>query len=143
MGVAQLVELWLVVPVVVGSSPIAHPNEKVLMKFSLKKKNKTESSLDITVSSEDIEKKVSSKLSSTQKSAKIKGFRKGKAPMNIVSKMYGPEIRQDVIYDSVTSLFYSQVQDKGLKPVGRPNLLPQNIEEGKDIKFRATFETYT
>ena len=112
------------------------------MKFSLKKKNKTESSLDITVSSEDIEKKVSSKLSSTQKSAKIKGFRKGKAPMNIVSKMYGPEIRQDVIYDSVISLFYSQVQDKGLKPVGRPNLLPQNIEEGKDIKFRATFETY-
>ena len=78
----------------------------------------------------------------TQKSAKIKGFRKGKAPLNIVSKMYGPEIRQDVIYDSVISLFYSQVQEKGLKPVGRPNLLPQNIEEGKDIKFRATFETY-
>tara|TARA_B100001123_G_scaffold416975_1_gene519226 strand:+ start:1864 stop:1995 length:132 start_codon:yes stop_codon:yes gene_type:complete len=27
VGVAQLVELWLVVPVVVGSSPIAHPNK--------------------------------------------------------------------------------------------------------------------
>ena len=27
VGVAQLVERWLVVPVVVGSIPIAHPNE--------------------------------------------------------------------------------------------------------------------
>ena len=44
--------------------------------------------------------------------------------------------------DSAISFFYDKVKQKGLKPVGRPNLIPQRIEEGKDVKFKATFATY-
>ena len=112
------------------------------MKFSIGNKSSNETSLDITIPSEEIENKVASKISSTQKTVKIKGFRKGKAPLNVVTKFYGPEIRQDVIYDSAISFFYDKVKQKGLKPVGRPNLIPQRIEEGKDVKFKATFATY-
>tara|TARA_B100000686_G_scaffold338587_1_gene411322 strand:+ start:551 stop:1852 length:1302 start_codon:yes stop_codon:yes gene_type:complete len=112
------------------------------MKFSIGNKSSNETSLDITIPSEEIENKVASKISSTQKTVKIKGFRKGKAPLNVVTKFYGPEIRQDVIYDSAISFFYDKVKQKGLKPVGRPNLVPQRIEEGKDVKFKATFATY-
>ncbi len=112
------------------------------MKFSIGNKDSNETSLDITIPSEEIENKVASKISSTQKTVKIKGFRKGKAPINVVTKFYGPEIRQDVIYDSAISFFYTKVKEKGLKPVGRPNLVPQKIEEGKDVKFKATFSTY-
>ena len=112
------------------------------MKFSLGNKSSNETSLNITIPAEEIENKVASKISSTQKTAKIKGFRKGKAPLNVVTKFYGPEIRQDVIYDLAISLFYAKVKEKGLKPVGRPNLVPERIEEGKDGKFKATFATY-
>ena len=112
------------------------------MKFSLRKKDDIEQSLDITIKAEEIETKVSSKLNSVQKSAKIKGFRKGKAPLDLVTKIYEPEIRQDVINEVVVRKFYDQVEEKGLKLVGKPNLTPERVEKNKDLKFKANFETY-
>ena len=112
------------------------------MKFSFGNKSNIEQSLDIVIPSEEIEEKVSAKLLNVQKESKIKGFRKGKAPLDVVTKMYGPEIRQDVVYDSVSNKFQHLVEDKDLKIVSRPNLIPESMEKNKDIKFKATFEVY-
>ena len=112
------------------------------MKFSFGAKDEIEKSLDISIASKDIEEIVSSKLKEAQKSAKVKGFRKGKAPFDVIAKMYGPEIRQDVVYDAVAKEFYALVEKKGLKPVGRPNLIPEKMKENEDVKFKATFEVY-
>ena len=112
------------------------------MKFSFSKNSNIQQSIDIIVGNNDIEKKVTSKLTSTQKSAKIKGFRKGRAPMDIIKRIYGEGIRQEIIFDAVKDSFYKQIDDKGIKVVGRPNLSPERIEIGKDVKFKATFEVY-
>ena len=112
------------------------------MRFSFGKKSEIEQSLTISVVADDIEKQVKSKLNSAQKTAKIKGFRKGKAPLDVVKKMYEPEIRQDVINDSVIKKFYELVEQQNLKLVGQPNLTPERLEIGKDILFKATFEVY-
>ena len=112
------------------------------MRFSFGNKNEVEQSLTISVAANDIEKQVKSKLNTAQKTAKIKGFRKGKAPLDVVKKMYEPEIRQDVINDSVIKKFYELVEKQNLKPVGRPNLIPERIEIEKDVIFKATFEVY-
>ena len=112
------------------------------MKFSFGNKNNVEQNITISIPAEDIQKQVKTKLNSAQRSAKIKGFRKGKAPIDVVKKMYEPEIRQDVINDSVITKFYELVEEKNFKPVGRPNLVPERMEMEKDIIFKATFETY-
>ena len=112
------------------------------MRFSFGNKSKIEQSLTISIVADDIEKQIKSKLNSAQKTAKIKGFRKGKAPLDVVKKMYEPEIRQDVINDSVIKKFYELVEQQNLKPVGQPNLTPERLEIGKDIIFKATFEVY-
>ena len=112
------------------------------MKFSFGNKNDVEQSITISIPADDIQKQVKTKLNTAQRSAKIKGFRKGKAPIDVVKKMYEPEIRQDVINDSVIKKFYELVEEKNFKPVGRPNLVPERIEIEKDIIFKATFEVY-
>ena len=112
------------------------------MKFSFGNKNDIEQSITISIPADDIQKQVKTKLNTAQRSAKIKGFRKGKAPIDVVKKMYEPEIRQDVINDSVIKKFYELVEEKNFKPVGRPNLVPERIEMEKDIIFKATFEVY-
>ena len=38
-------------------------------------------------------------LMASEKDSKLKGFRKGKDPMDVVTNIYGPEIRQEVIFD--------------------------------------------
>tara|TARA_B100001057_G_C22788062_1_gene926429 strand:- start:317 stop:1624 length:1308 start_codon:yes stop_codon:yes gene_type:complete len=112
------------------------------MKFSFKSKTEINQSLNIIVPSSDIETQVLSKLKVAQKDAKLKGFRKGKAPLDVVTSVYGPEIRQDVIWDLATKSFSKLAEEKKLKIVSRPNLLPEVLEEGKDAKFKATFEVY-
>ena len=112
------------------------------MKFSFGNKNDVEQSITISIPADDIQKQVKTKLNSAQRSAKIKGFRKGKAPIDVVKKMYEPEIRQDVINDAVIKKFYELVEEKNFKPVGRPNLIPERMEIEKDVIFKATFEVY-
>ena len=112
------------------------------MKFSFKTKADINQSLDILVPNKDIEEQVLTKLKAAQKDSKLKGFRKGKAPMDVVTSIYGPEIRQDVLWDLASKTFSKLAQEKDLKIVSRPNLIPEKIEEGKDAKFKATFEVY-
>ena len=112
------------------------------MKFSLGKNHDIEQSLNITIPADEIETKVILELNKARKSSKIKGFRKGKAPLEVVRKMYETEIRLDVINNAMVKKFYDQVEKKGLKLIGRPNLSPESLEKNKDIKFKATFETY-
>lgn len=112
------------------------------MKFSFGNKNDVEQSITISIPADDIQKQVKTKLNSAQRSAKIKGFRKGKAPIDVVKKMYEPEIRQDVINDAVIKKFYELVEEKNFKLVGRPNLVPERMEMEKDVIFKATFEVY-
>ena len=109
------------------------------MKF-FKSKTDINQSLDITVSNSEIEDQVLSKLKKVQKDSKLKGFRKGKAPIEVVSNIYGPEIRQEVIWDLASQQFSKLAQEKDLKIVSRPNLIPKQLEEGKDAKFVADFE---
>ena len=112
------------------------------MKFSFKSKAEINQSLNIVVPNKDIEDQVSTKLKAAQKDSKLKGFRKGKAPMDVVSSIYGPEIRQEVIWDLASKTFSKLAQEKDLKIVSRPNLIPETLDEGKDAKFKATFEVY-
>jgi trigger factor len=112
------------------------------MKFSFKSKVDINQSLPIVVLNKDIEEQVLIKLKKAQKESKLKGFRKGKAPMDVVEGIYGPEIRQDVLWDLASKSFAKLAEEKDLKIVSRPNLIPEQIEVGKDAKFKATFEVY-
>ena len=112
------------------------------MKFSFNRKAEINQSLDIVVPNKEVEKLVAEKLKIAQKDSKLKGFRKGKAPLDVVTNIYGPEIRQEVIFDLATKSFHKQAEDQDLRIVSRPNLIPEKIEEGKDVKFKATFEVY-
>ena len=112
------------------------------MKFSFKSKVDINQSLPIVVLNKDIEEQVLIKLKKAQKESKLKGFRKGKAPLDVVEGIYGPEIRQDVLWDLASKSFAKLAEEKDLKIVSRPNLIPEQIEAGKDARFKATFEIY-
>jgi len=112
------------------------------MKFSFNSKSDINQSLNIVIPNAEVEKDVAERLKKAQKDSKLKGFRKGKAPLDVVTNIYGPEIRQEVVYDLVTKSFYKQAEEKGLKIVSRPNLIPEKMDVGQDVKFKATFEIY-
>ena len=71
-----------------------------------------------------------------RKSINIPGFRKGKAPRQVVEAMYGPEI----LYDDAINLLFpdayeAAVAENDLHPVAQPEFFPEQIQKGEDLKF--------
>lgn len=73
--------------------------------------------------------------------AKVPGFRPGKIPMSVVRNRFGKEIEEEVISRVLGESFRAAVREKGVEPVGEPQL--EHIDpyiEGAPMKFKARFE---
>ena len=69
----------------------------------------------------------------------IPGFRKGKAPMNIVEKYYGAEIFYEDAFNDVFSEVYPEaIKENNLEVMTKPDVDIKQMEKGKDLEFTAT-----
>ncbi len=96
----------------------------------------------ITISNQVIEDAVKSELVNVAKTVRVDGFRKGKVPMNIVTRRYGASVRQDVLGDLMQRNFVDAVINEKINPAGAPNYVPDEYKMGQDFTFSAEFEVY-
>ena len=70
----------------------------------------------------------------------LKGFRKGKAPMEIIKKLYGEAIEHDSL-DTVASEFYRiAMTERNILPVGTPALTDMDFRRGEHFRFKIKYE---
>jgi trigger factor len=82
------------------------------------------------------------RLQKATKTVSIKGFRKGKVPLNVVKQQYGKAVRQEVMGEVVNSSFYDAIKQEDLKPVGQPKIEGIVDNDGQDLEYTATLEVY-
>lgn len=75
-----------------------------------------------------------------QKSATIKGFRKGKAPLDALRKLYADRVKQDVLERLVSEGYQSALSEHEMVPVSQPNIQFDQIEESQAFSFTMEFE---
>ena len=75
------------------------------MNIRLEKLNDLESSVIIELSKTDFQEKVDVQIKKIQKTASIRGFRPGKAPMGMIQKMYGKTVLADEIQQIASQKF--------------------------------------
>ena len=114
------------------------------MQVSLETLGQLERRLNISVPFEQIDAEVNNRLVRAARSAKIQGFRPGKAPMKVVAQHYGAQIRDEVMGETIQSSFGNAVREQNLKVAGYPRFEPQTgTDEDKALfKFSAVFEVY-
>lgn len=99
--------------------------------------------LNIALPMADIDAQVAERLKRVARSAKIQGFRPGKAPIKIVEQSYGLQVREEVLGEQVQQNFYRAVAEQKLRVAGYPRFEPVAAEgEEGSFKFAATFEVY-
>lgn len=75
------------------------------------------------------------------RAARLPGFRPGKAPASVVRTRFAKEIEEEVVSRVLGQSFREVVRDKGLEPVGDPQLEEVSpFIEGAPMKFKARFE---
>ena len=99
--------------------------------------------VDLAVAVADIEKAVQAQLKRMVRTAKVPGFRPGKAPLAMLERSHGPGIRYDVINEQAGRAFEQVVNDAKLRVAGAPRLEPKAEGTPDDtLAFTATFEVY-
>lgn len=94
----------------------------------------------ITIASADFEKTVDDKIKQVAKSAKLPGFRAGKAPFAMLKKKYKDSVMGEALDDAVRSSVAELVKDKNLRPATKPDVKITAFEEGKDIEFDVSID---
>lgn len=89
----------------------------------------------------DLSTQIDSALKEKQKNANLKGFRKGKAPLNFVKQVYGAQVENDALHSFVSQEFYKVLQEEDLKVVGYP-AFGNTKYESQNISFDATVEIF-
>jgi len=95
---------------------------------------------DIQVSHEELEPHFQNAYERFRPKAQLRGFRKGKVPMELVRKLYGEAIEQDAL-DSIAETLYRQaMEERGIQPVGRPALTDMNFQRGSYFRFKIKYD---
>ena len=107
-----------------------------------KTKNANEVKLEITIEAEKFDDAIKKVYFKSAKYFNIPGFRKGKAPMQIVEKYYGKEIFYEDAFNEVAGEALDEaVKENDLYVVSRPDIDVTQIEKGKDLIFTAVMQT--
>ena len=107
-----------------------------------KTENANEVKLNVTIEAEKFDEAIKKVYFKSAKYFNIPGFRKGKAPMNIVEKYYGKEIfYEDAFNEVVPEELEKAVEENKLQVVSRPDIEVTQIGQGQDLIFTAVFQT--
>jgi trigger factor len=75
-----------------------------------------------------------------QSKIEIKGFRKGKAPLEMVKKIYGESIEYGALDHIASDLFRQAADEKHIHPVGEPVLVDMHYHRGEPLTFKVKYE---
>ena len=107
-----------------------------------KTENKNEVKLSFTVEAEKFEEAMKKVYSKTAKYFNIPGFRKGKAPMQLVERQYGSEIfYEDAFNELAPEIYDAAIKENNIEAVSKPDIDITQMEKGKELIFTATVQT--
>jgi trigger factor len=112
------------------------------MQVSVESIGKLERRMQVQVPAERVSQEIAARLKTISRTARLNGFRPGKAPLKVIRQQFGSQVHREVIGELLQSSYAEAVTQKQLTPAGNPRIEPQSMDEGQDLKYVATFEVF-
>jgi trigger factor len=113
------------------------------MQANLENLGTLERRLSVAVPMVEIDREIDTRLKRLTRTVKMHGFRPGKVPLKVVAQQYGPQVRQEVLGETLQRSFGEAVREQNLKVAGYPQFEPKPLQEGANaFEYSATFEVY-
>lgn len=112
----------------------------VIMKIIENNKEGLKVKLTISIDWQEIENKTNHKLQDIAKTAHIKGFRRGKVPLNVIENKYKLAASQESLDELIKECTHKIFHDENITPASEPKLDVVTFEEGKDFVYKVEVE---
>ena len=112
------------------------------MSYKLENVNNCTKKLSFSFENLDLTEEINTALKEKQKSSNLKGFRKGKAPLAMVQKFFGPQVESDALNRFVQKELSNAVTTEKINLVGYPEFSNMDYKEGKSVSFEAVCEIF-
>jgi trigger factor len=99
-----------------------------------------ERELDVTITVEELQPHFDKAYLKYRPRAEIRGFRKGKAPITMIKRLFGEQIEHDSLTDITNDLFQQIIKEKEIHPIGEQVLTDIQYERGQHLKFKIKYE---
>ena len=96
--------------------------------------------LHIEIPEDKVVRELDNAYKNLKKTAKIKGFRPGKAPRSVLERLYKKDVHIDVSSKLLQDSFVEAIKETDLNIVGNPKIDPPGLDEKGPYKYDATVE---
>jgi trigger factor len=110
------------------------------MQVSLSATSGLERRLEVAVPATEVASEVEQRLKQLSRTARLKGFRPGKAPYAVIRKQFGEKVHSEVVSDLMRSSFAQALSQEKLTPAAGPRIEPIAMGPDSDLKYAAVFE---
>jgi len=96
----------------------------------------------IVLTASELDAKVTEKLVEAQPEIEMKGFRKGKVPMPMLKKQFGPRVMGEAMQEAIDGAMSSHFDETGDRPALQPQVKMTNEDwkEGDDVEVEMSYE---
>lgn len=110
------------------------------MQISVQSTGGLEKRMQVELPAADVEREIDQELAKISRTARLNGFRPGKAPLQVVRQQFGERVRAQVVDDLLRSSFVSAVSQQNLRPAGDPRIEGVSASKGEGLRYAAVFE---
>lgn len=110
------------------------------MKVNVEDLSSVKKVMHIEIAEEDIKSELDANYSELKKSAKVKGFRKGKTPIPVLKRLYQKDVNKDSAAKLVQLAYSEALEETRLKIVGPPKVVIPEFKGEGSLKFDAEVE---
>jgi trigger factor len=103
--------------------------------------NETRKNLRVEIPTDIVNAEIDRVAKDYSRSARIPGFRPGKAPARVIKQRYRDQILHDVAHDLIPRAIDNALRERGVEAVEPPDVRDVTVDEGQPLTFTASFDT--
>ena len=112
------------------------------MSENVKNINECKKEIDLEIPASEVMKEWDRVVAQYTSRAKIKGFRPGKAPKDMIMRMYYSDIKETLINNLVPQALNKELTEKKITPVGQPVISDLHFKENEPLRFKVSVEIW-
>ncbi|KAG9575632.1 hypothetical protein KCV01_g17758, partial [Aureobasidium melanogenum] len=111
-----------------------------VMQVSVENVGKLGRKLTVKFPAERLEAQVSERIAEMGRTVRLKGFRPGKVPTNVIKQRFGAQVRGEALSELIGSTLRDAVTQEKLQPIANPSVDTTGNPVDGEIAYTATFE---